>query len=78
MGPEPEKNEIGEDCMPIYQQEIAYNCVREMLWIAKVWNDHNFDHEIILKKARHLTERIDLDVTNANEFLATLQRKLSM
>ncbi len=41
----------------------------EMLWLSKVYNDHNFTPDIILEKARALTDLLKIDTTDqANEF----------
>lgn len=59
------------------EKQAVYDCVREMLWVAKVWNDHNFSPDVIREKAKRLSARLDIkNVDEANEFLNQLQKQL--
>ena len=49
--------------------------VREFLWIAICWNDHNFDEGTVAMKCRSLCKEIGIkNIEDANELLATFDR----
>jgi len=41
--------------------------VRDILWCALVWNDHNFDYDSLLKKATSAAKSMGLNRTNGVE-----------
>ncbi len=64
--------------MGTQHKQAVLNCVREMLWAAKTWNDHNFKPEAIRIKAKALAETLAIgSVDQANAFLDDLVTQLN-
>ena len=54
--------------------EGALPIVREFLWIAVCWNDHNHCEGVVVDKCKRLCEGLNIKtVEEANDFLASLQ-----
>ena len=59
------------------QKQAVYNCIREYLWMARVWNDHNFTYDDILHKAKTAANDLGCSsVAEANDFLDQLREQL--
>jgi len=59
------------------QKQAVYDCVRETLWIAKCWNDHNFKPELILEKSKKVADALGvLNIEQGNVFLDDLKKQL--
>ena len=59
------------------QKQAVYDCIREYLWMARVWNDHNFTYDIIREKAKKAADSLGCStVEEANELLDKLQEQL--
>jgi hypothetical protein len=51
--------------------------IREILWIALVYNDHNFDPNILITKCKQLAEELGIaSVDSANNYLDNLDNFL--
>ena len=58
----------------IARLEGALPIVREFLWIAVCWNDHNHCEGVVVDKCKRLCEGLNIKtVEEANDFLASLQ-----
>jgi hypothetical protein len=61
-----------------FQQDAILNCVRDMLWIANVYNDHNFKPEIVTEKAKAISKSFECETLDElNQLLQALKFKLS-
>lgn len=59
------------------QKQAVYDCIRECLWMARVWNDHNFTYDVIREKAKKAADSLECaTVEEANAFLDLLQDQL--
>ena len=59
------------------QKKAVYDCIREYLWMALVWNDHNFTYDVIREKAKKAADALNCStVEEGNEFLDQLQKQL--
>jgi hypothetical protein len=55
--------------------------MRDVLWCALVWNDHNFDYQDLLNHLEKAREAMGFDrmagVDKANEFMARIEAALA-